>query len=71
MRLDIDEKTGQLTVASAERAARILRSAATVERLLVVTGQLESTDSVAEALERDAKRLAECKRKETETDADH
>lgn len=54
MRLDLNDKTGKLTVASADRAARMLRAAATVERLLVITGQLESSESVAEALDRHA-----------------
>lgn len=54
MRLDLDQNTGQLTVASVSKAAKMLCAAATVEKLLVVTGQLEASESVAVALERHA-----------------
>lgn len=57
MRLDLDDKTGKLTVASADRAARMLRAAATVERLLVASGEIEADESVAEALNCHAERL--------------
>ncbi len=54
MQLKLDDNTGQLTLTSADRAAKVLRAAATVEKLLVVTGQLAAVESVAESLEQHA-----------------
>ena len=56
MRIDIDDN-GNLSVPATDKAAKALRVAAMIERVLVASGQLDSGESIAAELEQHAIRI--------------